>query len=90
MSLLNVNDLSVSFVTRGTTHAVQNVSFTVEPKSITAIIGESGSGKWFPVTHCWFIPQPPGALSGTAEFEGRDLLQLSERELRGIRDPTLP
>ena len=53
MSLLNVNDLSVSFVTRnGTTHAVQNVSFTVEPKSITAIIGESGSGKSVSVTHC--------------------------------------
>ena len=88
MSLLNVNDLSVSFVTRnGTTHAVQNVSFTVEPKSITAIIGESGSGK---SVSCYallgLIPQPPGRIdSGTAEFEGRDLLQLSERELRGIR-----
>ena len=45
MSLLNVNDLSVSFVTRnGTTEAVKNVSFSVEAKSITAIIGESGSG----------------------------------------------
>jgi len=88
MSLLNVNDLSVSFVTRnGTTHAVQNVSFTVDPKSITAIIGESGSGK---SVSCYallgLIPQPPGRIdSGTAEFEGRDLLQLSERELRGIR-----
>ena len=46
MSLLNVNDLSVSFVTRnGTTEVVKNVSFSVEAKSITAIIGESGSGK---------------------------------------------
>ena len=36
MSLLNVNDLSVSFVTRnGTTEAVKNVSFSVEAKSIT-------------------------------------------------------
>ena len=61
MSLLNVNDLSVSFVTRnGTTHAVQNVSFTVEPIH-TAIIGESGSGK---SVSCYallgLIPQPPG------------------------------
>ena len=61
MSLLNVNDLSVSFVTRnGTTEAVKHVSFTVEPKSITAIIGESGSGK---SVSCYallgLIPQPP-------------------------------
>ena len=88
MSLLNVNDLSVSFVTRnGTTEAVKNVSFTVESKSITAIIGESGSGK---SVSCYallgLIPQPPGRVdSGTAEFEGRDLLSLPERELRGIR-----
>ena len=88
MSLLNVNNLSVSFVTRnGTTNAVQSVSFTVEPNSITAIIGESGSGK---SVSCYallgLIPQPPGHIdSGSAEFEGRDLLQLSERELRGIR-----
>ena len=88
MSLLNVNDLSVSFVTRnGTTEAVKNVNFTVEPKSITAIIGESGSGK---SVSCYallgLIPQPPGRIdSGTAEFNGRDLLALSQRELRSIR-----
>ncbi|MBT5556761.1 MAG: ABC transporter ATP-binding protein, partial [Halieaceae bacterium] len=88
MSLLTVNDLSVSFVTRnGTTEAVKNVSFNVESKSITAIIGESGSGK---SVSCYallgLIPQPPGRVdSGTAEFGGRDLLSLSERELRGIR-----
>ena len=88
MSLLTVNDLSVSFVTRnGTTEAVKNVSFNVESKSITAIIGESGSGK---SVSCYallgLIPQPPGRVdNGTAEFGGRDLLSLSERELRGIR-----
>jgi len=76
MSLLTVNDLSVSFVTRnGTTKAVQNISFSVEPKSITAIIGESGSGK---SVSCYallgLIPQPPGRVdSGSAHFEGSDL-----------------
>lgn len=64
MSLLKVNDLSVSFVTRnGTTEAVKNVSFSVEPKAITAIIGESGSGK---SVSCYallgLIPQPPDGL----------------------------
>ncbi len=72
MSLLKVNDLSVSFVTRnGTTEAVKNVSFSVEPKAITAIIGESGSGK---SVSCYallgLIPQPPGRIdTGTAEFK---------------------
>ena len=65
MGLLNVNDLSVSFVTRnGTTEAVKNVNFAVEAKSITAIIGESGSGK---SVSCYallgLIPQPQGGLT---------------------------
>ena len=46
MSLLEVNNLTVSFHTRnGVVKAVDDVSFTVEPGKITAIIGESGSGK---------------------------------------------
>ena len=46
MSLLRVDNLSVSFHTRNGSHqAVKDVSFTVEPREITAIIGESGSGK---------------------------------------------
>ena len=46
MALLSVDNLSVSFVTRnGTNKAVDNVSFSVEERQITAIIGESGSGK---------------------------------------------
>ena len=46
MALLNVDNLSVGFVTRnGTNKAVDNVSFSVEERQITAIIGESGSGK---------------------------------------------
>ena len=88
MSLLTVNDLSVSFVTRnGTTKAVQNISFSVEPKSITAIIGESGSGE---SVSCYalmgLMPPPPGRVdSGRAQFEGRELMALARRELRGVR-----
>ena len=88
MALLDVSNLGVSFVTRnGVNRAVDGVSFTVESGKITAIIGESGSGK---SVACYsmlgLIPQPPGRIdSGTAHFEGRDLLQLSEQELRKIR-----
>ena len=86
--MLTVEHLSVSFVTRmGTTKAVDDISFTVESGKITAIIGESGSGK---SVACYsllgLIPQPPGRIDGgRALFQGQDLLQLSAAELRNIR-----
>jgi oligopeptide transport system ATP-binding protein len=88
MALLDVQDLQVSFVTRnGTNKAVDGVSFGVDIGKITAIIGESGSGK---SVACYsllgLIPRPPGRIDGgRALFEGRDLLQLKESELRKIR-----
>ncbi|MEM1153366.1 MAG: ABC transporter ATP-binding protein [Pseudomonadota bacterium] len=88
MALLDVKDLEVSFVTRnGTNKAVNRISFNVELGKITAIIGESGSGK---SVSCYsllgLVPQPPGRIDGgQALFEGKDLLQMSEAELREIR-----
>ena len=88
MSLLDVKNLKVSFHTRnGEVKAVDDVSFTVESGKITAIIGESGSGK---SVACYsllgLIPTPPGKIEGgQALFEGTDLLQMSESELRKIR-----
>ncbi|RLQ23384.1 dipeptide ABC transporter ATP-binding protein [Seongchinamella sediminis] len=88
MALLEVNNLQVSFVTRmGTNKAVDGISFSVETGKITAIIGESGSGK---SVACYsmlgLVPQPPGRIDGgEALFEGRDLLQMSEAQLREIR-----
>ena len=77
MALLDVQDLAVSFVTRnGTNKAVDGVSFSVELGKITAIIGESGSGK---SVACYsllgLVPMPPGRIDGgRALFEDRDLL----------------
>ena len=88
MSLLSVSNLRVDFNTRnGHTIAVNDISFAVEKGQITAIIGESGSGK---SVACYsllgLLPQPPASVeSGQALFEGQDLLQMSESELRAIR-----
>jgi oligopeptide transport system ATP-binding protein len=88
MALLEVKDLGVSFVTRnGVNKAVDGISFDVESGKITAIIGESGSGK---SVACYsllgLIPMPPGRIDGgSVMFDGEDLLQLGERELRKIR-----
>ncbi len=87
-SLLEVDNLAVHFHTRnGLVKAVDGISFKVEAGETTAIIGESGSGK---SVACYsllgLIPKPPGKIeSGSALFDGKDLLKLSERELRKVR-----
>jgi oligopeptide transport system ATP-binding protein len=86
--LLAVTDLRTSFYTRnGVYRAVDGVSFSVERGETLGIVGESGSGK--SVT-CYsimgLIPQPPGRIeSGTANFDGVDLLHCSPAESRAIR-----
>ena len=88
MPLLNVTDLRTSFHTRsGVYRAVDGVSFSVERGETLGIVGESGSGK--SVT-CYsimgLIPQPPGRIeSGTAWFDGVDLLHCRPAESRAIR-----
>ena len=86
--LLNVENLTTRFYTRnGVTTAVDNVSFSVDKGEILGIVGESGSGK---SVACYsvlgLVPSPPGKIeSGTAMFEGQDLLSLSQDQLRAIR-----
>ncbi len=88
MSLLSVTDLRTYFHTRnGIYRAVDGVSFTVEKGETLGIVGESGSGK--SVT-CYsimgLVPQPPGRIeSGTAMFDGVDLLHCTPAQARGIR-----
>ncbi|GAB5516394.1 MAG: ABC transporter ATP-binding protein [Rhodopirellula baltica] len=86
--LLQVSNLKVSFRTdEGQVQAVRGISFDVREGETVAIVGESGSGK--SVTNLammGLIPQPPGQVdSGTALFQGRDLLKMSDRELQSIR-----
>ena len=88
MALLEVNNLVTRFYTRnGVTTAVDDVSFSVDSGKMLGIVGESGSGK----SVCCYsllglIPQPPGKIeSGTAIFEGQDLLAMNEESLRQIR-----
>lgn len=88
MALLDVRNLTTRFHTRnGVVHAVEDVSFSVEPGETLGVVGESGSGK--SVT-CYsllrLIPQPPGRIhGGTAMFDGLDLLKIPEKQLRSIR-----
>jgi len=88
MALLSVNDLRTYFHTRaGVVRAVDGVSFSVDKGETLGIVGESGSGK---SVACYslmgLIPKPPGRIeSGTADFDGQDLLKMSEKELNQVR-----
>ncbi|HYP55776.1 MAG TPA: ABC transporter ATP-binding protein [Solirubrobacterales bacterium] len=85
--LLEVRDLAVSFATEeGVVHAVDDVDLDVGPGEVLALVGESGSGKSVTaLTLMGLTRQPNARISGTARFEGADLLAAGERELRGIR-----
>lgn len=88
MSVLTVDNLSVAFHSReGKSEAVKSISFDLQEGEVLGIVGESGSGK--SVT-CYsllgLIHSPPGKVeSGTAVFDGKDLLRLSEKDLRLVR-----
>jgi peptide/nickel transport system ATP-binding protein len=87
-SVLSVNDLCVRFYTRdGIIRAVNDVSFYLKRGETLGIVGESGCGKSvMALSVMGLIPQPPGRIeSGTINLEGRNLLSLSERDMRNVR-----
>ena len=85
--LLEVRDLSVSFRTQdGTVHAVDGVSFTVNRGEVLGIVGESGSGKSVTaMTLMRLILDQNAVFSGEVLFNGRDLMQLSQRDMLQVR-----
>jgi oligopeptide/dipeptide ABC transporter ATP-binding protein len=86
--LLDVRDLHTEFRTgAGTIRAVDGISYAVEPGETVAIVGESGSGKSVSALSILrLIPDPPGRITGgEVRFLGRDLLQLSDGEMREVR-----
>jgi len=86
--LLEVDNLKTHFFTRdGVVRAVDGVSFSVAPGETLAVVGESGCGKSVTsLSILRLIASPPGrVVDGRVSFEGRDLLALSEEEMRAIR-----
>jgi oligopeptide/dipeptide ABC transporter ATP-binding protein len=85
--LLSVEDLRVQFWTaRGTIHAVNGVSFEIAPGETLGIVGESGCGKSVTsLAILGLLPRAGRVVGGRAVFEGRDLVGLSDSQLRQIR-----
>jgi oligopeptide/dipeptide ABC transporter ATP-binding protein len=87
-SLLEVEDLRTSFATpRGLLRAVDGLSFSLGEGETLGIVGESGSGKSVTALSLLrlFGPQTHARITGRVRFDGRDLLALSDAELRRVR-----
>ncbi|MGR3375867.1 ABC transporter ATP-binding protein [Salipiger abyssi] len=86
--LLDIRDLSLVFDTfDGTYHAIDQVSLQLNPGEALGLVGETGCGKSV-LTRAAFglVPTPPARItSGSVQLDGRELLGLSDRALRGIR-----
>jgi len=87
MALLEVENLQTHFATSdGVNRAVDGLSFSVEAGETVAIVGESGCGKSVTsMSILRLIPEPPGKIAGEIRFQGKDLLKLSDAEMRKIR-----
>src|SRR5688572_23985297 len=86
--LLEIQNLNVAFDTeRGQVRPVRDVSLTIFPGQTVALVGESGCGKSVTsLSVLRLIPEPPGKiLGGKVLLDGRDLLGLSEKEMRAVR-----
>lgn len=86
--VLQVSDLRIVFRTRGhTIHAVNGISFEIQPSELLAVVGESGSGKSVTMMSLMkLLPSPPAeVVSGTVRLARRDVLALKGEELRKVR-----
>ncbi|HJQ49483.1 MAG TPA: ABC transporter ATP-binding protein [Gaiellaceae bacterium] len=86
--LLEVEDLRTHFFTRaGVVRAVDGVDLTVDKGKTLGIVGESGCGKSVTALSIMrLLPVPPARIvSGSIRFDGRELTELSERELEDVR-----
>ena len=87
-TLLEVQDLSTHFFTQGgVVKAVDGVNWNINQGETIGLVGESGSGKSVSALSVMrLIPDPPGKIiSGRIMFDGRDLLTLSQKEMREVR-----
>ncbi|MHB1122027.1 MAG: ABC transporter ATP-binding protein [Ramlibacter sp.] len=89
--LVEVDQLSVRFVTReATVAAVNGVSFSIMPGEVLCIIGESGSGKSVTMRALMrLLPRGKTWIAGAIRVAGHEILKLSERQLTDIRGSTI-
>lgn len=88
MSLLEVKDLTIQYITEANTiHAVNNISFEIEERTTLGLVGETGAGKTTTgLGILGLVPTTTGRIvSGEIKYNGEDLLKKTEKEMRKIR-----
>ncbi len=86
--LLEINNLSTYFFTQdGIVKAVDDISYELEEGEVLGVVGESGCGKSVHALSIMrLVPTPPGrTVAGEVIFEGEDLLEMDDAEMRNIR-----
>ena len=85
-SCLNVKNLTVNFRTsRGTVHAVRDISFTLGKGETLAIVGESGSGKSVTAKAILGIESPNAVIEGgQILYDGKDLLKFNNEKMSSL------
>ena len=84
--ILDVKDLNVSFSQGGSlVQAVKNTSFNISVGETVALVGESGSGKSVSALSTVSLLPSSALVSGNIKFEAKDLLQMDENLLQGVR-----
>ena len=89
--LLSIRDLTVSFQTdEGDIEAVDRVNLDIGAGEIVGLVGESGSGKSVTAYAVLRLIRPPGRIvGGEIRLDGRNLLALSEEDMRTVRGPEI-
>ena len=84
--ILSINDLTVEFKTEdGIVRAVTDVTYDLMPGEVLGVVGESGSGKSVSMLSILGLSPQGRIAKGEAIFKGRDLLKMSQKQLREIR-----
>ena len=87
MPVLEIENLQTHFCTAdGINRAVDGLTLKIAPGQTLAVVGESGCGKSVTAMSVLrLLPDPPGRIAGSIRFMGRDLLAMSEAQMREIR-----
>jgi peptide/nickel transport system ATP-binding protein len=85
-ALLTVDHLNVGFATKaGVVQAATDITFEIYPGEVLAVVGESGSGKSVTALALMRLHPDNTIITGDVKFEGRDLLNMSDRDMRATR-----